>query len=426
MPMTLAVHAGVYDHESPLVEVSIAPDQINAAAPGTSGVASHGPTDAAAVLLHDTDAPGGPGGIIVAQYDATVSVLRFVLPGRLVAGTTRHLDILPHAPDATTPPWPVEVTTKLDRAVVRVGGQPFTSYHVFGGRRPYLWPVIGPAGASVVRGQGSADHPHHTGLGLAYGGHSEDGSVNIWSDWDEPPYGPGGRMIHRGFRRIVSGPVYGEVAHDLTWVDTFGNPFAEEWRTLRFWWASEGARFIDTTVEMAWIRDRGRGPLIVALRLPSEMDIPQHGAMTNSAGVTVPTPPGAPRAYRAAWVDGSGPSGDPPYPPPAGPPEVLVDQPGARPFREGPGDGPWQGIAIFGHPTNNGFPHEVGRYAGSMGPNGPGTGQITLSFYPPAEAPHGPFAFTWRTYVHRGDAIDGKVAAQASSYQRAPTAIITA
>ena len=47
--------------------------------------------------------------------------------------------------------------------------------------------------------------------------------------------------------------------------------------------------------------------------------------------------------------------------------------------------------------------------------NGPGTGQITLSFYPPAEAPHGPFAFTWRTYVHRGDAIDGKVAAQAQA-----------
>ena len=104
MPTTLAVHAGAHDHESPLVEVHIPADQINAAAPGTSGVASHGPNDAAAVLLHDTDAPGGPGGIVVAQYDATDSVLRFVLSGRVVAGTTRHLDILPHAPDATTPP----------------------------------------------------------------------------------------------------------------------------------------------------------------------------------------------------------------------------------------------------------------------------------------------------------------------------------
>ena len=81
---------------------------------------------------------------------------------------------------------------------------------------------------------------------------------------------------------------------------------------------------------------------------------------------------------------------------------------GARPLREGPGDGPWQGIAVLDHPTNHGFPHEAGKYAGSMGENGPGTGQITLSYYPPETAPNGPFTFTWRTYVHRGDAIDGK------------------
>ncbi len=424
MPTMLTLTAGPRDHDSPLVEVAVAPAVIEAAAPGTAGAPAHGPMDAAAVLLHDTDAPGGPGGIVFAQYDATTGALRFVLPGRLAAGTTRRLDILPHAPGAATPSWPVEVTTKLDRAVARVGGQPFASYHVTGGRRPYLWPVIGPAGASVVRGQGSADHPHHTGLGLAYGGHSEDGSVNIWSDWDEPPYGPGGRMVHRGFRRVTGGPVYGEVCHDLTWVDTFGNPFAEEVRTVRFWWASEGARFIDTTVAITWIRDRGRGPLVVALRLPSEMDIPHHGAMTNDAGVPVPAPAGTSRAYRAAWVDGSGPSGDPPYPPPAGPPEVLVDQPGARPFREGPGDGPWQGIAIFDHPANDGFPHEAGKYAGAMGPNGAGTGQMTLSFYPPDAAPHGPFTFTWRTYVHRGDAIDSKVAARAASFHHPPTVTV--
>jgi hypothetical protein len=59
-----------------------------------------------------------------------------------------------------------------------------------------------------------------------------------------------------------------------------------------------------------------------------------------------------------------------------------------------------------------------------MGENGAGTGQITLSFYPPDPAPHGPFAFTWRTYVHRGDAIDARVTAHAASFQRAPVATI--
>ena len=52
------------------------------------------------------------------------------------------------------------------------------------------------------------DHPHHTGLYLAYGGHGEGGSANIWSDWDEPPYGPCGKTLHRQFTRLTQGPVY--------------------------------------------------------------------------------------------------------------------------------------------------------------------------------------------------------------------------
>jgi hypothetical protein len=50
----------------------------------------------------------------------------------------------------------------------------------------------------------------------SYGGHSEGGSVNVWSDWDEPPYGPGGRIVHRGFRRMLTGPVYGEVVRPVS------------------------------------------------------------------------------------------------------------------------------------------------------------------------------------------------------------------
>lgn len=112
-------------------------------------------------------------------------------------------------------------------------------------------------------------------------------------------------MVHRGFRRVISGPVYAEVVHDLTYVDTFGDPFCEETRTHRFWWASEAARYIDTTSEVRWLHDRGTSPFLVALRLPSEMDIPNIGSMTNDSGTPVPPAPGAERAYPAMWVDGS-------------------------------------------------------------------------------------------------------------------------
>lgn len=422
--LTLTVHAGSQSHESPLISVTVSRDALGLVAPGAVGSDHHGAAEAGICLLHDEDASGGPDGILVAQFDAHSGTLRFILPGSVRAASVRHLRVLGAPIASVVPPWPMSVVQKLDRVIVRAAGEPFASYITTGGRRPYFWPIIGPSGASVVRGQGSADHPHHTGLGIAYGGHSEGGSVNIWSDWDEPPYGPGGRMVHRGFRRVISGPVYAEVVHDLTYVDTFGDPFCEETRTHRFWWASEAARYIDTTSEVRWLRDRGTSPFLVALRLPSEMDIPNIGSMTNDSGTPVPPAPGAERAYPAMWVDGSGPSGEPPYPPPAGAPEVLVDQPGARPYREGPGTGPWHGVAIFDHPSNHGFPHQAGKYAGSMGTGGSGTGQITLAFYPPEGASEGAFTFGTRTYVHRGDAIDGRVDAQAASFRHPPEVVV--
>src|SRR5699024_8261494 len=147
--------------------------------------------------------------------------------GRLAAGDTRTLTA---TDEPVTAAHPTTAVVKLDRVVLKVGGERFADYIVAGGRRPYFWPVVSATGSSVVRGQGSSDHPHHTGLAISYGGHSEDGSTNIWSDWDEPPYGPGGRMVHRGFRRVVTGPVYGEIVQDLTCVNSDGDARSEERR----------------------------------------------------------------------------------------------------------------------------------------------------------------------------------------------------
>ncbi|NDE74660.1 MAG: gfo/Idh/MocA family oxidoreductase [Proteobacteria bacterium] len=90
----------------------------------------------------------------------------------------------------------------------------------------------------------------------------------------------------------------------------------------------------------------------------------------------------------------------------------------------GPGTGPWHGVAIFDHPSNHGFPHQAGKYAGSMGTGGSGTGQITLAFYPPEGASEGAFTFGTRTYVHRGDAIDGRVDEQAASFRHPPEVVV--
>jgi hypothetical protein len=406
----IAVHAGEVEHVSPLVVAKVPRGAFEAA--GVTAALGRGPVggqvEGGACFLAPAEG-GGADGVIPAQYDAAREELAIVLPGTLAAGATQRFRLAEGVPprnDAV--PFRVTMTLKLDRLVVQVGGEAFTTYNFLGGRRPYFWPVLGPSGASVIRGQGTGEHPHHTGLGINYGGHSEGGSANIWSDWDEPPYGPGGRMVHRGFRRLVSGPVYGEVEQDVTYVDAYGDPIIDEQRTIRFWWASREARFMDFTVDVLSARDRGPQPFLFMMRLPGFFDIPNTGRVTNAVGHPVPAADRSHRSYRAAWADGSGPTGDPPWAPPTAPPETLVDMPGAPRPKQGPGTGPWNGIALFDHPENDGFPGTIGKYAVAQ--------QITQAHYPPAAAPHGPFSFRQRVYVHDGDAEAAGVAARAAQY----------
>lgn len=414
--LELTVQAGQGDRTSPLVVAHISAETLRAA--GEPAAFGHGEireqADGGAYVLRDVDGQRGADGTIVAQYDPQQEELAFVVPGTVPAGGSRRFVLLDDAAataggDGTRrAPHPVSVVTKLDRVIFRVGGEAFATYNVLGGRRPYFWPLLGPSGASVVRGQGSSEHPHHTGMGLNYGGHSEGGSTNIWSDWDEPPYGPGGRMLHRGFRRLMAGPVYGELVQDLTYVNAYGDAIVDEVRTIRCWWASHAARYLDFRFDVRSARDRGPQPFLFMIRLPGYFDIPNTGQVTNAAGHPVPPADRNDRYYRAAWVDGSGPTGGPPPPPPIAAPETLVDLPGARRPRQGPGEGPWNGITLFDHPENEGFPGTIGKYAVVQ--------QITQAHYPPAGAANIPFSFRHRVYVHDGDAAVAGVAERAADY----------
>lgn len=412
MALELIVEVGEVERIDSLVTARVAPDQL--AAEVGQGVLGRGPggeEEGGACLLTDLDGAGGAGSV-VAQYDARRQELSFVVPGAVAARERRRFSLTPSEPGqrpAALAPFPVACREKLDRVVFRAGDEPFATYNVAGARRPYFWPVLGPSGASVVRGQGTVDHPHHTGMGLSYGGHSEGGSSNIWSDWDESPYGPGGRMLHRGFRTVASGAVYAEIVEDLTYVNAFGDPIVDETRTIRCWWASRGARFLDFEFTVREAIDTGPRPFLFMIRLPDSFDVPRTGRVTNAIGHPVPHPERR-RQYRAAWVDGSGPTGGPPALPPTAPPEVLVDLPGYEPPPEGPPAGPWNGIALFDHPDNDGFPGTIGKYAVTQ--------QITQAHYPPERSPTGPFTFRHRVYVHDGDAEAARVALRAADYAR--------
>jgi hypothetical protein len=222
-------------------------------------------------------------------------------------------------------------------------------------------------------------------------------------------------MLHRGFRQLTSGPVFSEVVQDLTYVNTDGDVIASEVRTIRSWWASSTARFLDFHVNVVSVTDVGPRPFLIMARLATSFDIPKTGKVTNSLGYPVPPAPGNQRTYRATWVDGSGPTGDPPAPAPAGPPEEMVDQPGHE-RHVGAGKGPWNGLAVFDHPSNSGYPGTVGKFAVPQ--------QITQVHYPPAASPDGPFSFQLRVFVHDGDADTAHVPQRAASYQQPVTVTV--
>jgi len=388
--MRFVIEAGEVARRSPLVRVP-APSLPQASVQGTDTVA-----------VRDEES----GTLVAAQLDPAHNELVLVVPGEMAAGSSRSFTVVDEPVTAT---HPTEAAVKLDRVVLRVGGAKFADYLVAGGRRPYFWPVLSSTGTTVVRGQGSSDHPHHTGLAISYGGHSEDGSTNIWSDWDEPPYGPGGRMLHRGFRRVHAGPVYGEIVQDLTYVNVDGDPIADEIRTIRWWWTSDEARFLDLQSTVSHVADSGRGPFLLMVRTPQSMGIPTTGRLTNSAGQAPPERVWTTaEQYQAAWTDASGPSGEPTPGAPAGPPEDLPDLRADAQQYAALGEGPWHGIAAFDHPSNDGFPNVVGKYAMVQ--------QITQAHYPPADAPHGPFSFQQRLLVHAGDAEAAGVADVAADY----------
>ena len=303
------------------------------------------------------------GAAIPCQYDAQAQELSWILEEPLAAGERRTYRVDPQASPSQAQRR-MRIEEKADHLNVYAGEDHFTRYTFLGMRRPYFWPVNGPHG-SIVRGAGTGDHPHHYGLSIAYGGHGEGGSTNIWSDWDEEPYGPCGKVIHRSFDALVSGDVYAEIRQTLWYLKVNGDIIAEEKRRIRLWQLNLSARFIDWQVDLTEPDDAGTKPFMFAARLPNHIT-GATGHVENSEGVV------GQQAARTEtkWCDFSGPLGD-----------------------------GWAGLAFFDHPENPEHPGTFGPYA--VNP------QMTLCHHAPSD---GGFQLQFRAYVHEGKTDEAEVA----------------
>jgi hypothetical protein len=237
----------------------------------------------------------------------------------------------------------------------------FTRYNFLGVWKPYFWPLNGTHG-TVVRGAGGGDHPHHTGLYLAYGGHGEGGSANIWSDWDEPPYGPCGKMLHQRFARITEGQVYAQFVEELIHVTGTGEVIMTETRTARAWYADNTKRFLEIIHQTTPPLDIGARQFLCVARLNPSMGIPDNGHVENSEGQV-----GRREVHhqRARWCDLGGTVGD-----------------GVN------------GIALFDHPQNSEHPGLFGEIAVQQ--------QMSILHHPPDELEGDHFQLRFGAYVHDG------------------------
>lgn len=267
------------------------------------------------------------------------------------------------------------IENRTSHLLIKVDDALFTRYNYLGVWKPYFWPVNGTCG-SVVRGAGGGDHPHHTGLYPAYGGHGEGGSANIWSDWDEPPYGPCGKMLHQRFVDMSEGQVYAEFVEDVIYVKGNGDVILDERRTARMWYASDSMRFLDLSIEATTPMDIGERIFMLVARITPSMNLPQEGHVENSDGDLGRQEV---QGKNARWCDLSGKVGD-----------------GIN------------GIGLFDHPQNPEHPGLWGRIAVSP--------QMTLVHHPPDEVDGDRLCINYRIYIHDGITPDADVEARYQSY----------
>lgn len=241
---------------------------------------------------------------------------------------------LPAVPKTRAKAYEVEQTF-TGGAIVRLYGETIAEYVVDRANKPFLWPIIGPTGASMTRsfpmvpvaGE-TTDHVHQRGLTFA---HQGVGGFDTWSEQassrDESKLAERlarlGAIRHRGYRTLAGG-MTGVIHARNQIVDAGNKPLLDEERRMTFSFAA-GMRMIDVDidliaahgpVELADMKDAG-----VYIRVPDSMTVDRGlgGTIINSAGQRDADA----WAKKATWVD-----------------------------YHGPVEGQHLGIAILNHPTS--------------------------------------------------------------------------
>ena len=362
---TFTVNAGFHNRDG-------CPVSVNVNHPGVSQLHDH------AVTL--TDAASGA--VISAQCYADeggATTLTWILDG-LAAGESRTYTLSEGSVAGETG---VQLKEESETITVTLNDRHFTTFRYAKAQfRPYFFPVLGPNGREVTRGETSdisKDHVHHRSLYVAYG---EVNDVDLWGEGSNS-----GRVVPQGFTQKQGGAVVGRLYTQNSWQTQAGEALMADVQNFRIYNLPEDAALLDLDLSfIASVGDVHFGDTkeggIISIRVHPSMNASDGGKIENAFG-------GLNEAEtwgkRANWCDYSG----------------VVD-------------GTPVGIAVFDHIVNPRYPTywHVRNY-GLMGSNIFGgssferdpskDGSYTLK---QGEEMH----FRFRVLIHAGDANVGKVA----------------
>ena len=281
---------------------------------------------------------------------------------------------------------------------VTIDGRAFTTFRYGKDQfRSYLFPVLGPKGRPITRGETSeisADHVHHRSLYVAYG---EVNDVDVWGEGENS-----GRVVQQSFTQRSGGAVVGRIYTQNDWMNREGKKLMSDRQNFRIYRTPDTGAIID--LDLTFIASEGdvhfgdtKEGGIISVRVNPSMNASDGGKIENAyGGINESETWGK----RAQWCDYSG----------------VVE-------------GTHVGIAVFDHTTNPRYPTywHVRNY-GLMTTNifGAGTFEGARSkdgSYPLKRGEEMNFCF--RVYIHTGDASEGKVGQKYHDFINPPTVTVS-
>lgn len=303
----------------------IAALSMNHPEPGKSITLTAGPAaeDMRHVLLETAvaEAPEGMAPVLkeaAAQAEVPCQLLKEKKEARLVwlvpalkKGENRAWELSWRPPVSAESAAPPRVRLSEDKEgpiSVFFGADLFTRY-LYGEseRKPYLYP-INLGGVCLTRhfpmkaeveGE-KKDHPHQRSLWFTHG------EVNQVDFWSESPRA--GRVVHKEFTALESGPVLGRLGARAEWIAPGGKKLLEDAREYRFIPLVEQAAALDLTIvltapdEAVVFGDTKEGSF--GIRLAESMKEERGGRIENARGQA-----GEKNAWGkpAEWIDYTGP-----------------------------------------------------------------------------------------------------------------------